>query len=151
MEMKDQIIAQVREAIELGKAIDKKLVEINQSFESLKEFKASNPGLTFEDAKSKIEEYVVMNQYAALYIQDINHIGSLLSVLYPLVKIGEIDLGLNEEDSMLFEGLGNSSKYFFTLESGEVKEANEEIIATFKEQTSKTINEDTLKQIFSKL
>jgi len=151
MEMKDQIIAQIKEAIQLGKAIDKKLVEINESYDKIKEFKNSNPGIAFEEAKDKIEDYIKINQYAALYIQDINHIGSLLNTLYPLVKIGEIDLGLNEEDSMLFEGLGSSSKYFFTLESGEVKEANQEIIASFKEQTSKSINEDSLKQIFNKL
>lgn len=151
MEIKDQIITQVREAIQLGKAVDKKLVEVNQSFEKLKEFKTSNPEATFEDAKEKILEYVTMNQYAALYIQDINHIGSLLSVLYPLIKIGEIDLELNEEDNMLFEGLGREPKYFFRLESGEVKEANEEIIKLFKDETNKSINDDALKQIFSKI
>lgn len=151
MEIKDQIVAQVREAIQLGKAIDKKLVEVNMSFESIKEYKASNPGITFEEAKDKINEYVRLNQYAALYIQDINHIGSLLSVLYPLVKIGEIELDLSEEDNMLFEGLGSSSKYFFKLESGEIREVSPEIVESFKEETGKSINDDSLRQIFNKI
>ena len=151
MEIKDQIVAQVREAIELGKALDAKLVKINESFEDIKAIKENNPEITFEEAKDRVMEYVQINQMAALYIQDINHISSILTTLYPLVKIGEIDLGLSAEDSMLFEGIGSSSKYFFKLESGNVVEVNEEIISQFKEQTQKGLNEESLRQIFSKL
>jgi hypothetical protein len=151
MEIKDQIVAQVREAIELGKALDAKLVKINESFEDIKSIKVNNPETTFEEAKDRVMEYVHINQMAALYIQDINHISSILTTLYPLVKIGEIDLNLSAEDSMLFEGIGSSSKYFFKSESGNVVEVNEEIILQFKEQTQKALNEDSLRQIFSKL
>jgi hypothetical protein len=151
MEIKDQIVAQIREAIELGKALDAKLVKINESFEDIKSIKVNNPETTFEEAKDRVMEYVHINQMAALYIQDINHISSILTTLYPLVKIGEIDLNLSAEDSMLFEGIGSSSKYFFKSESGNVVEVNEEIILQFKEQTQKALNEDSLRQIFSKL
>ena len=151
MEVKDQIVAQVREAIELGKALDAKLVKINNSFEEIKALKVNNPEITFEEAKDKVMEYVEINQMAALYIQDINHISSILSTLYPLVKVGEIELGLNEEDNMLFEGIGGNSKYFFKYESGNIVEVNEEIISQFKEKTQKGLNEEALKQIFSKL
>lgn len=151
MEIKDQIVAQVREAIELGKALDAKLVKINESFEDIKSIKVNNPEITFEEAKDRVMEYVHINQMAALYIQDINHISSILTTLYPLVKIGEIDLNLSSEDSMLFEGIGSSSKYFFKSESGNVVEVNEEIILQFKEQTQKALNEESLRQIFSKL
>ena len=151
MEIKDQIIAQVREAIELGKALDAKLVKINSSFDEIKAVKVNNPEVTFEEAKDKVMQYVEENQMAALYIQDISHISSILTTLYPLVKIGEIDLELNDEDNMLFEGIGSASKYFFKYESGNIVEVNEEIITQFKEQTQKGLNEEALKQIFSKL
>lgn len=151
MEMKDQIVAQIREALNLGKALDAKLVEINNSFEKIKSLKTENPGITFEEARDKVMEYVEINQMAALYIQDINHISSILCTLYPLVKIGEIDLGLNEEDNMLFEGIGETSKYIFALDSTGIVSTNEEIITQFKEQTKKGISEDALKQMFSKL
>lgn len=149
--MKDQIVAQIREALNLGKALDAKLVEINNSFEKIKSLKTENPGITFEEARDKVMEYVEINQMAALYIQDINHISSILCTLYPLVKIGEIDLGLNEEDNMLFEGIGETSKYIFALDSTGIVSTNEEIITQFKEQTKKGISEDALKQMFSKL
>lgn len=151
MEMKDQIVTQIREALSLGKALDAKLVEINNSFEKIKSLKTENPGITFEDARDKVMEYVEINQMAALYIQDINHISSILCTLYPLVKIGEIDLGLSEEDNMLFEGIGETSKYFFALDSTGIVAKNEEIITQFKEQTQKGLSEDALKQMFSKL
>lgn len=151
MEMKDQIVAQIKEALELGKALDTKLVEINNSFDSIKKLKSENPGITFEEAKDKVMEYVEINQMAALYIQDINHISSVLCTLYPLVKIGEIDLGLSEEDNMLFEGIGETSKYLFKLESGNISTVNEGIIEQFKEQVKKGLNDEALKQMFSKL
>lgn len=149
--MKDQIVAQIKEALELGKALDTKLVEINNSFDSIKKLKSENPGITFEEAKDKVMEYVEINQMAALYIQDINHISSVLCTLYPLVKIGEIDLGLSEEDNMLFEGIGETSKYLFKLESGNISTVNEGIIEQFKEQVKKGLNDEALKQMFSKL
>lgn len=151
MEMKDQIVAQIKEALELGKALDAKLVEINNSFDAIKKVKSDNPGITFEEAKDKVMEYVEINQMAALYIQDINHISSVLCTLYPLVKIGEIDLGLSEEDNMLFEGIGETSKYLFKLESGNISTVNEGIIEQFKEQVKKGLNDEALKQMFSKL
>lgn len=151
MEMKDQIVAQIKEAISLGKALDGKLVEINSTFEDIKSLKKENPSLTYEDAKEKVLQFVEINQMAALYVQDINHISSVLCTLYPLVKIAEIDLGLSEEDNMLFEGIGGSSKYLFTLDSGKLTEVNPEIIEQFKEQTKKGLNEESLKQMFSKL
>lgn len=151
MEMKDQIVTQIKEALELGKALDTKLVEINNSFDSIKKLKSENPGITFEEAKDKVMEYVEINQMAALYIQDINHISSVLCTLYPLVKIGEIDLGLSEEDNMLFEGIGETSKYLFKLESGNISTVNEGIIEQFKEQVKKGLNDEALKQMFSKL
>lgn len=149
--MKDQIVAQIKEALELGKALDTKLVEINNSFDSIKKLKSENPGITFEEAKDRVMEYVEINQMAALYIQDINHISSVLCTLYPLVKIGEIDLGLSEEDNMLFEGIGETSKYLFKLESGNISTVNEGIIEQFKEQVKKGLNDEALKQMFSKL
>ena len=151
MEMKDQIVAQVREALELGKALDARLVEINNSFDKIKALKSENPGITFEESRDKVMEYVEINQMAALYIQDINHISSVLCTLYPLIKIGEIDLGLNEEDNMLFEGIGGTSKYLFKFESGNITTVNEEIIEQFKEQIKKGLNDEALKQMFSKL
>lgn len=151
MEIKDQIVTQVREALQLGKALDEKLVKINNSFEDIKGLKVNNPDITFEEAKDKVMEYVEINQMAALYIQDISHISSVLCTLYPLVKIAEIDLGLNGEDDMLFEGIGSSSKYLFKFESGDVVSVNSEIVDQFKEQTQKGLNEEVLKQIFSKL
>jgi len=151
MEMKNQIIAQVVEAIQLGKALDAKLVKINETYEEIKSLKTDNPGMTFEEGRGKLMEYIEINQMAALYIQDINHISSVLTTLYPLVKIEEIDLELSQEDTMLFEGIGGSSKYLFKYESGDVAIVNEEIISQFKEQTEKGLSEEALMQIFSKL
>lgn len=151
MEMKDQIVTQVKEAINLGKALDAKLVEINKSLEKIKSLKSEKPGITFEEAREEIMEYVEVNQMAALYVQDINHISSILCTLYPLVKIGEIDLGLNEEDNMLFEGIGETSKYIFALDSTGVVSTNEEVISQFKEQVKKSLNDEALKQMFNKL
>ena len=143
---------QVKSYLDTANLLDKKLNEDRQFYEQLKKSKEANPSMEFEEMQSDLETLTRRHQRGVLMMKDLESLMNRLTVISNLAAIGEIDLGLSEEDKSTLENVSKVTNLFFSSNNGEIVDLQKDIIEKFISETAtKYITEENLREQFKNL
>lgn len=143
---------QVKSYLDTANLLDKKLNEDRQFYEQLKKRKEANPSMEFEEMQSDLETLTRRHQRGVLMMKDLESLMNRLTVISNLAAIGEIDLGLSEEDRSTLDNVSKVTNLFFSSNNGEVVDLQRDIIEKFISETAtKYITEENLREQFKNL
>ena len=85
-------------------------------------------------------------------MKDLESLMNRLTVLNNLAVVGNIDLGLSDEDKAVLDNVSKVTNLFFSSNKGEIIDLQKEIIDKFISETAeKYITEDVLREQFNNL
>jgi hypothetical protein len=143
---------QVKDYLDTANLLDRKLNEDRQYYEQLKTKKKEDPSITFEDMQEELESLTRRHQRGVLMMKDLESLMNRLTVLNNLAVIGDVDLGLSDDDKAILDNVSKVTNLFFSSNKGEVVDLQKDIIEKFISETAtKYITEDNLREQFNNL
>jgi hypothetical protein len=99
-----------------------------------------------------LEALTRRHQKGVLMMKDLESLMNRLTVLNNLAVVGNIDLGLSDEDKAVLDNVSKVTNLFFSSNKGEIIDLQKEIIDKFISETAeKYITEDVLREQFNNL
>jgi hypothetical protein len=102
--------------------------------------------------QEELESLTRRHQRGVLMMKDLESLMNRLTVLNNLAVIGDVDLGLSDDDKAILDNVSKVTNLFFSSNKGEVVDLQKDIIEKFISETAtKYITEDNLREQFNNL